>query len=108
MVYIVLILNILCIATSAIVFRQRVVDKKQNETKAKNTFSVIGLVTGISFSLFGYYIVASVYTFFGYEISYGHNEEALLFLFSLIVNLLLTIAAVVIGRVLIGWKTIQW
>jgi len=107
-VYVVLILNFFCLAASAVIFRKRVVDREQNEAKAKNTYTIIALILGVTFSLFGYYVVSSVYIYFGYEIAYGHNEEALLLLFSLIVNILLTITAVIIGRVIIGWKVIQW
>ena len=107
-VYIVLILNFLCMSVLVAVFRKRVVDQKQNELGAKHTYTIIALPLGVIFSLFGYYAINLVYMYLNLETEYGHAEEGLAFIFSLIVNILLTVTAVIVGRVLIGWKAVQW
>lgn len=107
-VYIVFILNCFCMSTLAIIFRNRVVNQKHSEIAAKHTFTMIALPLGVVFSLGGYYMISLIYMVLNLEPEHGHAEESLIFIFSLIVNIFLTAVAVIIGRVLIGWKTVQW
>ena len=95
-------------STLAIIFRNRVVNQKQSELAAKHTFTMIALPLGVAFSLGGYYMISLIYMVLNLEPEHGHAEEGLIFIFSLIVNIFLTAIAVIIGRVLIGWKTVQW
>ena len=80
----------------------------QSELEAKHTYTMIALSLGVIFSLVGYYAINLVYMYLNLETEYGHAEEGLSLIFSLIVNILLTVTAVIVGRVLIGWKAVQW
>ena len=107
-IYIVLIANTFCSAVVVSNFRKRVIEKKQEESVAKNTYTLTAIYIGIIFSLFGYYVVSRIYRYLEIAASYGHGEEALSFFLSLLVNLLLTVFIVIIGRSLIGWNPVRW
>jgi hypothetical protein len=60
------------------------------------------------FAVFGFLVLTQVFRFFGSSLSFGHAGEVLAYFFSLFVNIFLTFIAVLVGRVVIGWKPIQW
>ena len=107
-IYIVLVTNLLCAAVLVSIFKKRVNGKQQEESAAKNTYTLTATCIGVILSLFGNYIVNHIYQSLKITTSYGHGGEALSFFLSFFVNVLLTVFIVIIGRSLIGWKLIQW
>ena len=79
-----------------------------DESKAKNIYSLIAVCMGLVFAVFGFLVLTQIFRFFGISLSFGHAGEAASYFLSLFVNTFLTLIAVFVGRVVIGWKPIQW
>ncbi len=77
----------------------------QQTRSAKNWFSVIYAVVAILISTFGYERVALAYEFYGVSIDHGHAGIA--YLTSGLVNIFIGIAGIFIGRIFIGWNSVE-
>ena len=77
--------------------------KVQKDTAAKNWFSGVYASVAILISVFGYGCVAYVYESFGIGLDHGHAGIA--YFASSIINILIGIIGIIIGRILIGWKS---
>jgi len=87
-------------------FRRKVVQNLQQGKSAKNWFSCVYVVAALLISVYGYESVALVYEYYG--LSIDHGQAGIAYLASGLVNIIIGFAGIIIGRIVIGWNSVEW
>lgn len=93
-------MNAISLAALGVWLRRRVSRQLIHELSAKRTFTVLCLVSG---AVFGVAMLWAVIRAF--EIQIGHGE---VYVGSILLNALISVVAIVAGRIVIGWVPIRW
>jgi hypothetical protein len=85
-------------------FRRKVVQHQQQGKSAKNWFSCVYAIVAILISVYGYEYIALVYEF--YDVSIDHGHAGIAYLASGVFNIIISLAGIIFGRIIIGWKSV--
>ena len=94
------------IATLAFLFmRASMKAARIDEIRAKRIFSVVTLLAGLLCGLVFFNAAVWLLRNAGLPVNTGHGEVVLA---AALFNLLLSLAFVIVGRVLLGWRPLDW
>ena len=98
-------LNALFCGVAIYIYRKKVNSGLLTENKAKNIYSLVSVVTGVSGGTLIFHGLIWLFSLFGAKSNSGHGE---IIIAAVIYNMILGLILLGVGRIIIGWKKLTW
>lgn len=103
--YLSFVLNVVLAAAAFFIVRAALKAGRVGEAKAKLRYSVAAVFVGLVSGLVLFHGLVALFRALGYPAAYSHGEVIVA---AVLFNLLLSCVLLLVGRILLGWRPVQW